>query len=123
MNGIHGILLILTGMIHIVYGLLPHTYLHDWQKFFIAGLWDTVSTNNDKGMAAFWFIIAGLLMLLVGLAIFEIEKLKSVLPLSIGIAFFAITALGCIMAPKSGFTLFLLPQSIFYFYSSLKNRA
>ncbi len=56
MVGIHGVLLMATGMIHMIFGLLPFTYLHDWQKLFVLGLWDTVSKNDDRAMAAFCFV-------------------------------------------------------------------
>ena len=119
MSGIHGVLLMLTGVIHIVFGLLPFMYFTDWQRFFMAGLWNTVSRDSDRGMAAFWFVIAGLLMFLIGLAIFEIERRTAILPLSIGLVFLGMTLFGCVMAPKSGFTLLLLPQAVFYLYSCL----
>lgn len=119
MQGIHGILLMATGIVHVVFGLLPINYGNDWKGYLFAGVWNTVSLENDRSMAAFWFVMAGLLMFLVGLAIYEIERRANILPLSIGCVFLGITLLGCLMAPKSGFTFLLLPQALFYLYVSL----
>ena len=117
--GLHGILLIATGVIHIVFGLFPIVYLNDWTKFFKKGFWNQVLLNDDRSMAAFWFLIAGPLFITLGLAIYEFEIRKMPLPISVGCGLFAVGLVGAVMSPKSGFTVFILPQALFYLFSVL----
>lgn len=118
MNGLHGILLILTGVIHIVFGLMPAIYGSQWKAFLTSGMLNTVWVDNDKNMAAFWFVIFGPIMIALGVAVYELETQFSVLPMSVGWVLLGLSVLGAIMSPKSGFTLLLIPQSIFYLYSA-----
>ena len=115
MTGIHGILLMGTGVIHILYGLLPMAYQKDWYEFYQKKFWNLVTITSDRKMAAFWFVIAGPFMFLTGLILYELE-IQGFMPLSVGWVFLTISLTGAIMAPKSGFTIFLLPQALFYLY-------
>lgn len=118
MNGLHGILLILTGVIHIAFGLMPAIYGSQWKQFLNLRIFNTVWVNNDKNMAAFWFVIFGPIMIALGLAVYELETQFSILPMSVGWALLSISILGSIMTPKSGFTVLLIPQSVFYLLSA-----
>ena len=118
MTGLHGILLIATGVFHIIFALLPILYLKEWTAFFTNKFWNQITGSNDRKMAAFWFLIAGPLMVLMGMAIYEIELRLIPLPLPLGWGMFAFASFGTIMSPKSGFTFLLLPQSIFYLFSA-----
>ena len=70
---IHSLLLIATGTIHMMYGLLPTNYLSDWQTFFVNGLWKNLELSIERETAACWFVIAGAFIVLFGLVVREIE--------------------------------------------------
>lgn len=117
--GIHGILLIITGILHSIFTLFPFIYGHQWRTFIQSGLWKSVHLGKDREMAAFWFGIAGSLMNALGLCVYELEMAGLHLPASIGLAMLSISLLGALMSPKSGFTFLLVPQSIFYLVTSM----
>jgi len=118
MTGIHGFLLMATAIIHVSFGLLPKVYGSEWRRFAEAKFWRSILLDNDKNMAAFWFVAFGPVIFLAGLAIYELEAGGLALPASIGWTLLAIAAVGAVMSPKSGFTVFLLPQAIFYLYAA-----
>jgi len=120
MQGIHGILLVFTGILHIMFGFMPVVYQREWQWFVRYKLWSQVGLENDRAMAAFWFVVAGPFMIMIGLLLYELETAGLDLPLSFGILFFLISGIGAIMSPRSGFTLLLLPQSIYYLVDALQ---
>ena len=113
MEGIHGVLLIATGILHTLVTFTPILYSRKWLQFLKNGLFREVRANNEESMAAFWFMIAGPLMIFAGMNLYFLELLSGAIPSSIGICLLGISILGAIMMPKSGFTLLLLPQAIF----------
>jgi hypothetical protein len=117
MTGIHGILLISTAVLHVVFGLLPLVYGADWKKYIRSGLLNSVQIDNDRSMAAFWFVIFGPVLFLAGLAIYELETQLGVLPASLGWVLLIFSVIGSLVTPKSGFTVLLLPQVIYYLCS------
>ena len=118
MPEIHGILLMATGAIHVLFGLLPMTYKTDWKKFVQSGLWNTVTIKNDRDAAAFWFVTGGILLFLMGMTLYELEAQVAALSISIGWGLLLLGFLGAVMTPKSGFTLFIVPQAILYLCSA-----
>jgi hypothetical protein len=120
MQGIHGILLVFSGFLHIMFGFMPVVYQREWQWFVRYKLWSQVSLENDRAMAAFWFVIAGPFMIMMGLLLYELESAGLNLPLSFGIMFLLVSCIGSFMSPRSGFTLLLLPQSIYYLVDALQ---
>ena len=119
MIGIHGQLLMITAAIHVLFGLMPSIYLHDWKEFFKKGLWNQVFITDDRKVASFWFVMAGPLFFTIGLLIYEIEVQGMKLPVSIGWSILATSLVGVVLCPKSGFTIFILPQAIFYLFKAL----
>jgi len=117
MAGIHGLLLMATAIIHVLFGLGPKVYGAEWRNFVRSKLWKSVWIDNDKNMAAFWFVIFGPVLFLTGMSVYEIETAGLALPSSIGWTLLGVSTFGAIMCPKSGFTVFLLPQAIFYLCS------
>lgn len=120
MNGIHGILLIATGLLHVVFGFSRPNYQREWSSFFQHRLWNTVSIGKDKDMAAFWFVICGPFMALCGIALYELE-VRGITSSLFGWIFLGMSILGAIMTPKSGFTALLIPQALFYLASVYSN--
>ncbi|MBI1860390.1 MAG: hypothetical protein HYR96_05680 [Deltaproteobacteria bacterium] len=117
MVGLHGILLIATGVVHIAFALSPAVYWKDWIGFSKRTFWNQVLITSDRSMAAFWFLLAGPLFVLLGMAIYEIEMSGGPLPKSIGVGLLMLGVGGAFMSPKSGFTVFILPQALFYLFS------
>ncbi len=107
-----------TAVLHTAFGLLPKIYGEEWSEFSRLRLWKSVSIANDRNMAAFWFVIFGPTLFLAGLAIYEIEMAGIGLPRSFGWTLLGVSAVGSVMCPKSGFTILLLPQAIYYLVSS-----
>jgi hypothetical protein len=118
MNGLHGILLMATGFLHVVFALMPVAYQKDWTEFWKKRLWNQVLINDDRKMAAFWFLIAGPLFFIIGHLIYTIEVQGLPLPISVGWMLFAVGTLGATMSHKSGFTVLILPQAIYYLLSA-----
>src|SRR3989338_7410845 len=118
MTGLHGILLMATGTIHLVFGLMPNAYQRDWSEFMRKKFWNQIVIVNDRKMAAFWFLFAGLLFFIIGYLIYTLEVQGLALPISVGWMIFAVGVLGSIMSHKSGFTVLILPQAIYYLISA-----
>jgi hypothetical protein len=93
-------------------------YLSDWVNFFRNKLWSQVDIKVDRKMAAFWFVIAGPLIAVIGLLIYDFELKGLLLPINVGWILLSIAILGAVMSPKSGFTFLLIPQAIYYLLSA-----
>ena len=119
MTGIHGLLLMTTAIVHVAFGLMPKIYGAEWRSFAQKKFWRSVWIENDRNMAAFWFVIFGPVLFLAGLSIYEIETAGLDLPASIGWTLLTVSTVGAIMSPKSGFAALLLPQAIFYLYAAM----
>ena len=73
-----------------------------------------VLIHDDRKMAAFWFVIAGPLFFMMGMLVYFIEVSGLALPISFGGVMIAVALIGSIMSNKSGFTILLLPQAVYY---------
>jgi uncharacterized protein with PQ loop repeat len=101
-----GRLLILTGVIHTIVGLLiGYPYLLEmWQ----AGLWNSVDPHMSR-VAIFWFLLFGFLLMMVGQVISTTTR---PVPKVFGWSLLAMSALGALMMPISGFWL-VIPQALY----------
>ena len=132
---IHGRLLMVTGILHILLVILPGVYgeyfaIFSDDYFFNInnGLADFPiigGTLNHQDIAAFWFFYAGPLMFIYGHLLDEYEKKNSYIPNNISMSFTFVAMIGAYMIPLSGMTFLLIPQG-FYMYlrsiSTLKKR-
>lgn len=75
-----------------------------------AGLFDAVGQDSNRQFG-FWFVFAGFLTMLFGLALRELERGPGV-PKAIVSGFFALVVLGSIALPLSPFPILLIPALI-----------
>ncbi|WP_141509843.1 DUF6463 family protein [Ramlibacter sp. WS9] len=95
-----------VGLIHMPVALIVHRAA--WQDIAGAGFFNVVRGHVDRGQAA-WFMIAGLLLLLLGAVIDALEKAQAQLPLGLGIAMLLTACCVLVLMPKSGTWLLLPP--------------
>jgi hypothetical protein len=69
---------------------------------------NTIDRQLDRH-AAFWFLFAGFVLMIVGGFIDWAERRDLRLPAFLKWSFLAITAMGCVIMPKSGFWLLIVP--------------
>lgn len=104
-----GLFLILTGLIHTVFGLV--VYSGQLEPIIADGLWNTVAEGQWDRATGFWFLMFGFLLMLVGYIANWLMKKKGIAPpASFGWMLFAICLAGVIVMPASGFWLGL-PQA------------
>jgi hypothetical protein len=72
------------------------------------GFLNTVDMQPDRN-AAFWFLFGGFMLLIIGGLIDWAERKKLVLPPFLKWSFLVLTAAGCVIMPKSGFWLLIVP--------------
>lgn len=73
------------------------------------GVFDTVGNDPMVG-AVVWFVLFGLALFIVGLAVSSLERASSgVLPKSLGWSLLALAVLGVVLMPASGFWLAFPP--------------
>ena len=75
-----------------------------------AGVWRSVGWSGDGRALAFWFLMSGLLALLVGALVHWIARQPGLaLPRFFGWALLGVAAVGCLCLPVSGFWALLVP--------------
>lgn len=119
MSGIHGIFLMATGLLHVLVSLTPKAYLKDWSEIKKQNFWKQVTLQDDRRMAAFWFLFGGPLFFVIGYLIYFIEMQGIPMPAAFGWMLLGLGVFGSILTPKSGFTILVLPQAIFYLMSAM----
>jgi hypothetical protein len=72
------------------------------------GLFNTVDIQPDRN-AAFWFLFGGFALLIIGGLIDWAEKKKLALPSFLKWSFAVLTVVGCVIMPKSGFWMLIIP--------------
>jgi len=103
-----------VGKSMMVVGLL-HTFLGSAHfqgvlaDMFNAGLFNTVHRQQLDRFGAFWFLFSGLALILVGALVDWFERKRLALPAFFKWGFLGLTALGCLVMPKSGFWLMVIP--------------
>lgn len=95
-----------VGVIHCLVGIM--IFSQPLTEILMAGIWNSVDGHKGRPLA-FWFLFAGLLTIVFGLAIDWIEKEQNHFPLMVGYGFLAVTALAIIAMPLSGGWLLLPP--------------
>lgn len=111
-NGIKrqvGLLLSLTGVFHSIIGLFIFADL--LLPIVTEGFWSTVEEGDWGRSTAFWFMMFGFLLILIGCMVdWQLKKTKIQPPAAIGWTLLAIGVIGAVIMPVSGFWL-VLPQA------------
>lgn len=95
--------IIVVAILHTATALIA--YMPNFVRFAHQGCWGTVSATRDR--VAFWFFVAGLLMLMIGIGFLESGVVSPVQSALLCL----ITIIGIVLVPRSGFWL-LLPPAI-----------
>jgi len=127
---IHGRLLMVTGIIHVLLVITPGVYGDQFYQFMDSiffnindGLADFPiigGTLHHKEFAAFWFFYAGPLTFIYGYLLNEVEKIHGCVPVNQSIAFIIISSVGAYMIPLSGMMFVLIPQGIYMYLRGKK---
>ncbi len=98
--------IIIIGAIDTLLGMI---FLHEvWKELMADGLFNTVNGEPPRE-AFFWFVMAGVLMILIGVLVDWIQENLDTLPRFLGWALLAITVFTVFIMPASGAWLFLIP--------------
>jgi hypothetical protein len=99
-----------VGILHTLLGL--GTYIFSVVEILRAGLWNTVEPVQGRP-EAFWFLAAGLQLILLGALVnwIEARSPREHLPLFLGWTLLGFAILGAVLIPVSGFW-FLLPPAV-----------
>lgn len=104
-----GVLLMLTGLLHNVVGLF--LYMKHFLPIIAEGGWNTVQEGQWERLAAFWFIMFGFLLIMLGyLTDWLIRKKGTPPPPAFGWLLLLVSGIGAVAMPASGFWL-CLPQA------------
>ena len=119
----NGKILVFTGFMHSLFGILPIAYGKQFavfsKSFFFKisdGLAEFPLFNgqmNHETFSAFWFFYFGLLIIPLGILVRFLEKQNIKLPISFIWSYLIITLIGVYMIPFSGMTLFMLPHALY----------
>ncbi|WP_309118115.1 DUF6463 family protein [Paenibacillus sp.] len=104
-----GLLLALTGLLHSVVGLI--LYGDALLPIATEGLWNTMQEGDWERLNAFWFMMFGFLLMLIGYIVSWVLKQTQLRPPTVvGWSILAIGIVGAVIMPISGFWL-VLPQA------------
>jgi hypothetical protein len=112
-----GIFLIATGILHtiVAVALGKDALLEIIQDGIV-----NVSSQDYARAFAFWFLICGIFVILLGQVLHHyIKKEQKPAPLSFGYSLLVLTIFGCIVEPISGFWLFV-PQALIVIFANRK---
>ena len=98
--------IIVVGVIHSVFGAV--VFFEPLSGVVRDGLWNAVDAYPGRPLA-FWFVFLGLMMILFGIALDELEKRGQGFPPFLGYGFVTITTLAVVAMPVSGGWLMLPP--------------
>ncbi|WP_246021793.1 DUF6463 family protein [Paenibacillus zeisoli] len=104
-----GVLIMLTGLLHTGVGLILFTkYL---LPILSEGVWNTVQEGQWERGTSFWFMMFGLLFIMLGYITDWLVRKRGISPpAAFGWMLFALCVLGVVIMPVSGFWLGL-PQA------------
>jgi uncharacterized membrane protein YbaN (DUF454 family) len=109
-----GILLIATGIIHTIVGLIMGRHIY-WEILKL-GFVNAIEPDFVRAFG-FWFLICGIILIIFGQTLhYFIKKTGRRPPLSLGYAMLIFSIFGCLAMPASGFWLFL-PQSLIIIFA------
>ncbi|WP_077594496.1 DUF6463 family protein [Polaromonas sp. A23] len=97
-----------VGVVHMPVAMVKHHAA--WVDILGAGVFDVVAGDVARGHAA-WFLIAGLLLLVVGALVDSLEKAHVPPPLPMGAGMLLVVGLVLLLMPRSG-TWLLLPPAL-----------
>jgi len=127
---IHGRLLMVTGVVHVLVVMLPGVFGKQFYEFakqyffnINNGLLDFPlfgGEMNNQDFAAFWFFYAGPLMFMYGQVLDSYERVNGYLEKNIALVFLFVACLGAYMIPLSGMTFLLIPQGVYMYLRSKK---
>ncbi len=128
---IHGKLLIVTGVVHILVSLLPGVFGEQLLEFANNGFFNISkgiaafplcggTLHYDK-FAAFWFFYMGPLLLMYGHLIDTVEQINGNIPRQAAVNLLIVSFIGTYMIPFSGMTILLIPQAIYMLIRSKTN--
>lgn len=133
MKQLHGNILIITGSIHSIFGVLPISFGKQFSSFskqYFFKISDGLSEfpllsgkMNYENFAAFWFFYFGLLIIPLGILVKHLEKESKQIPFSFVLAYLTVALVGVYMIPFSGMTLFILPHALYMFITHSKYKA
>lgn len=99
---------IIIGILHSVVGFIA--YREILIQILGEHLVNTISVSSEPDReAAFWFLITGFALMIVGALVDWIERRNIGMPAFLLWSFISITAIGVLIMPISGFWLFLIP--------------
>ena len=101
-----GISLIIIGIIHTIFGLGVGYGI--FGEMIREGLFNTVVEQFERN-AAFWFLYAGLVLILLGLLLDWCERTFGATPRFLGWGLLALTVPGVVIMPQSGLWLIFIP--------------
>ena len=129
---IHGKLLIITGILHLVVTLLPGIFGKQILYFASHGFFNINKgllgfpllggTLDYESFSAFWFFYMVPILIMFGHLIGNIEKNNGSVPRQIALHFLILSLIGAYMVPMSGMTFFLVPQALYMLVRSQKNK-
>ncbi|WP_212002982.1 DUF6463 family protein [Chitinophaga sp. HK235] len=94
------------GIIHSIFGLIA--FRNILGQLFREGLFNTVTTQFDRN-AAFWFLFAGFILILLGIFMDDAEKKQHPIPRALGWGLLMITLPSVVILPASGLWLLFIP--------------
>jgi hypothetical protein len=96
--------LIVVALIHTIFAFV--VFGDGFNLIVDKGIFNSIGTDPYLAAVA-WFLIAGIYILGIGMAIFEIEKISGAIPLKITALLFISLVIGITLMPQSGFWLAL----------------
>lgn len=100
--------IILVGVVHCVFGAV--VFFEPLSGIVRDGVWNAVSGYPGRPLA-FWFVFLGLLTILFGATVDQIEKVRHAFPAFLGYGFLFLTVLGIVTMPVGGGWL-MLPGAV-----------
>lgn len=104
-QGYLGEIIIATALLHLAVGVI--FYSAPLAAIFAAGVIDTVGTNPERD-AALWFMVAGVLIGLLGVLVRAMQRQGQRLPAALGWGLLLLSLVGAAILPASGFWLLLV---------------
>jgi hypothetical protein len=110
-----GIFLIATGILHSVVGIVLSK--DDLWAIIKEGLFNTVKDDDFSRGLAFWFLVCGVIIIILGHVLhYYIKREQKPAPVFLGYYLLGISVIGCIVIPVSGFWLFI-PQALIILFA------
>ena len=103
-----GIIVIIIGLLHTLLGIVKFSDI--FAEMILEGFFDS-GMGAERGWAV-WFTVTGIVFVLLGLAIKQIEHQKMTIPKVLGWGLLFMALCGGLMIPVSGFWALLLPAGL-----------